>query len=56
MKLRVLGSSSAGNCYILENNTEALIIEAGLPFMEAKKALDFNTKKIQGVVISHEHL
>ena len=46
MKLKVLGSSSAGNCYILESDTEALIIEAGLPFMEVKKALNFNVRKI----------
>ncbi len=56
MKLKVLGSGSSGNCYILHNETEALIIEAGFPFMEVKKALDFNISKIQGVVISHEHL
>lgn len=56
MKLKVLGSGSSGNCYILENDTEALIIEAGVPFMEVKKALNFDIRKIQGVVISHEHL
>lgn len=55
MKLKVLGSSSAGNCYILESDTEALIIEAGLPFMEVKKALNFNVRKIVGVVVSHSH-
>lgn len=55
MKLKVLGSSSSGNCYILESNTEALIIEAGLPFMEVKKALNFNVRKIVGVVVSHSH-
>lgn len=55
MKLKVLGSGSSGNCYILENDTEALIIEAGLPFMEVKKALDFNVRKIVGVVVSHSH-
>lgn len=56
MKLKVLGSGSSGNCYILENDTEALIIEAGVLFMEVKKALDFSISKIRGVVISHEHL
>lgn len=56
MKLKVLGSGSSGNCYILENDTEALIIEAGLPFKEVKKALDFNIRKIVGVVVSHCHL
>lgn len=55
MKLKVLGSGSSGNCYILESNTEALIIEAGLPFKEVKKALDFNVRKITGVTISHSH-
>ena len=42
MELKVLGSSSSGNCYILDNGGEALIIEAGIRFMEVKKALDFN--------------
>lgn len=55
MKLKVLGSGSSGNCYILENDNEALIIEAGLPFMEVKKALNFNVMKIVGVVVSHIH-
>ena len=56
MKLICLGSGSSGNCYILQNNTEALIIEAGLPFMAVKKALGFNIRKIVGVVASHRHL
>lgn len=55
MRLKVLGSGSSGNCYILENDNEALIIEAGLPFMEVKKALNFNVMKIVGVVASHIH-
>lgn len=55
MKLHVISSGSSGNCYILENNTEALIIEAGLPFLEVKKALDFNVRKIVGVVVGHIH-
>ena len=42
MKLRILGSSSSGNCYLLEDESECLVIEAGLPFKEVKKALDFN--------------
>lgn len=50
-----MGSSSAGNCYILQNDDEALIIEAGVPFLEVKKALDFNVRKIVGVVVSHSH-
>lgn len=55
MKLKVLGSGSSGNCYILESDTEALIIEAGVPLKEVKIALGFNIRKILGVVVSHSH-
>jgi phosphoribosyl 1,2-cyclic phosphodiesterase len=55
MVLKVLGSSSAGNCYILENDSEALILEAGMKFAEVQRALDFNINKIVGCLITHEH-
>ena len=55
MKLKCLGSGSSGNCYLLEDNKEALIIEAGISFREVKRALDFNIFKIVGVVVSHSH-
>ncbi|MDR0712121.1 MAG: MBL fold metallo-hydrolase [Prevotellaceae bacterium] len=55
MKLKVLGSGSAGNCYILDNGKEALVIEAGVPFAEVKRALDFNVSRIAGCIVSHEH-
>lgn len=55
MKLIVLGSSSSGNCYILDNENEALIIEAGIRLSEVKKALRFNISKVLGVIVTHEH-
>ena len=55
MKLICLGSGSSGNCYLLEGDTECLVIEAGLPFKTVKKALNFNISKIVGVVVSHSH-
>lgn len=55
MKLKILGSSSKGNCYILETESEALVLECGIPFLEVKKALDFNISKVEGVLVSHEH-
>jgi len=55
MVLKVLGSSSAGNCYILENDSEALILEAGIRFSEVKRALNYNVNKIVGCLITHEH-
>lgn len=55
MLLKCLGSSSSGNCYLLENESECLVIEAGVRFLEVKKALDFNIRKIVGCIITHEH-
>lgn len=55
MVLKVLGSSSQGNCYILENKNEALIIEAGVRFIEVKKALGFDIHKVSGCLITHQH-
>lgn len=55
MVLKVLGSSSSGNCYILENKQEALIIEAGVKFIDVKKALDFDIRKVVGCLITHQH-
>lgn len=55
MKLHIVGTGSSGNCYILEGETSALIIECGMPFMDVKKSLDFNVEKIAGCIVSHEH-
>ena len=49
MHLKCLGSSSAGNCYLLENETECLMIECGIPIKEVKKAMNFNIRKIVGL-------
>lgn len=55
MNLTVLGSCSRGNGYIIQNENEALIIEAGVSLAKAKQALDFNISKVAGVLISHSH-
>ena len=55
MQLKCLGSGSSGNCYLLESDQEALVIDAGIHFMEIKKALNFNIRKIEGVIVSHSH-
>lgn len=55
MQLKILGSSSKGNCYILENNQESLIIECGVNISEIKKALNFSFAKVSGCLVTHEH-
>lgn len=55
MKLTVVGSSSRGNCYILQNDQEALIIEAGCAVSNVQKALGYNISKVAACIVSHEH-
>lgn len=53
--LKCLGSSSSGNCYIIETGNEALILECGLPILQVKKSLNWNLSKVVGCLISHKH-
>lgn len=55
MVLKVLGSGSSGNCYVLDSGEEILILEAGIPFSEVKEAIDYQTSRIVAVLSSHEH-
>lgn len=55
MRLHVLGSSSLGNCYVLENGSDALLIEAGIRPAEVKRALGFDTRNVRCCLVSHEH-
>lgn len=55
MQLKIIGTGSQGNCYILENEKEALIIELGLNFSKIKEALNFDLSKVGGAIISHCH-
>lgn len=56
MKLKVLGSSSSGNCYLIEANGEKLILDAGVNFKKVQKELNYNFDGINGVLITHEHM
>lgn len=56
MQLKIIGTGSSGNCYLLENEKEALIIELGLNFSKVKEALNFDLSKVVGAIISHCHL
>lgn len=56
MKLKILGTGSRGNCYILtDSNDQQLMIDCGIPIKEIKRGLDYNLMNMQGVLISHEH-
>jgi len=55
MNLKILSSSSKGNCYIIENEKSILILEAGIPLKDVLPNINFNISKIEGVLVSHKH-
>ena len=56
MHLKCLGSSSAGNCYLLTSDSgETLILDCGIPIKEIKKGLDWNIRNVVGCIVSHVH-
>lgn len=55
MQLKVLGSSSKNNCYILQVDSEKLIIECGTNINEILFGLNFYTNDVVGCLVSHSH-
>lgn len=55
MNLITVGSGSTGNCYLLESDGEVLILDAGVPIKEIKRALGWNILGIKGAICTHHH-
>ena len=55
MRLKVIASSSSGNCYLLKNKEETLILECGLAFKKIQEGLGYDTRKVVGCLVTHEH-
>jgi len=55
LDLQILGSSSKGNCYLLNTPGETLILECGISYKEIQKDLSFDLKKVLGCIVSHSH-
>ncbi|MDD3404938.1 MAG: MBL fold metallo-hydrolase [Paludibacteraceae bacterium] len=55
MELKVLNSGSKANGYVLQNDTEAIVIECGCPVSDCLQAVNFQSSKIVACLVSHEH-
>ncbi|HEX2866524.1 MAG TPA: MBL fold metallo-hydrolase [Ignavibacteriales bacterium] len=53
--VKVLGSSSSGNCYILTAEKEVLLLECGIHAKKIMHGLNFNVSNVAGCLITHEH-
>ena len=58
LEICALASGSNGNCYYIGNETEALLVDAGLSARQLQLRLaekQINPSKIKAVLITHEH-
>ena len=54
-RLKIVGSSSSGNAYILDCGSEQLILELGVSWKEILKALNFDLSKVRACLVTHSH-
>lgn len=56
MQILTVGTGSKGNCYVIENNGEKLILECGSSlFQKLRKSLNYDFSSVKGALISHCH-
>ena len=55
MKIKVLGSSSSGNSYVLETENGRLILDAGVKLNEIMRAIRFEPESVAACLVTHSH-
>ena len=55
MKIQTLASGSTGNSYLIDDGQTQLLIELGIQFKQIQQALNYETSKVDGCLISHSH-
>lgn len=53
--LRIIGSSSSGNTYLLETSKETLILDLGCKWSEIMEGLNYKIADVVGVLVTHSH-
>lgn len=53
--VKVIGSGSSGNCYLVNINGTQLLLECGLSFKIIQKALNFKLSNVSACLVTHEH-
>ena len=54
--IKILGSGSSGNCLIItDSHNKKIIIDCGVPYNKILKAIDYDTKNVVAVCVSHVH-
>ena len=55
IEIKVLASSSKGNCYLINDHHTKILIECGIPIKQIREGLGFRLSEVAACLISHEH-
>lgn len=55
INIKTLASGSKGNAYLIDDGVSQLLIECGINYKDIQIALNFDTKRVVGCLLSHEH-
>lgn len=55
MRIKILGSSSKGNCYIVSDGQTTILLDCGVSPSDVLKEVDFDPYNIDGALITHCH-
>lgn len=55
MIIKTIATGSTGNCYMIDDGQTRLLIELGIQFKKIQRALNYETSKVAGCLISHSH-
>ncbi|APC46464.1 metallohydrolase [Aeribacillus phage AP45] len=55
IEINTLATGSKGNAYHVTDGHTSLLLEAGIPFKDIRRKLNFQTSNIAACLISHEH-
>ena len=55
MLIKVLASGSSGNCYLIDDGSSMLLLDAGIPLKQIRIGVGFKLSAVAGALITHRH-
>ena len=55
MDIKVIASGSSGNAYLISDGYTNILLDAGIPFKQLQKTLDFKISSINACFVTHCH-
>lgn len=55
MKIKVIGSGSTGNCYVVSDGFSSVMLDCGLTYKTVLKGIGFAPDKISCCLVTHSH-